>query len=129
DRSRRSQADSRGSCSRRSRPGIGRVAWVEQPPWLDKPVRVLSQSWGRAPVGARRSLELWPRPRPASRWPWRDVYDGNPRWTALRRRSARKPGKTDKLDASVVALFVRQEAPDLLLVTLEDQTAILDLLT
>ena len=57
------------------------------------------------------------------------VYDVNPRWTALRRRSARKPGKTDKLDARAVALFVRQEAPDLPLVHSEDETALLDLLT
>lgn len=57
------------------------------------------------------------------------VYDVNPRWTALRRRSARKPGKTDQLDARAVALFVRQEAPNLPHVYSEDTTALLDLLT
>src|SRR5690349_8951954 len=36
------------------------------------------------------------------------VYDINPRWTAQRRRRARKPGKTDKLDARAIALLVRQ---------------------
>jgi transposase len=57
------------------------------------------------------------------------VYDINPRWTALRRRSARKPGKTDKLDARAVALVVRQEAGSLPRVLPEDQTGLLDLLT
>ena len=57
------------------------------------------------------------------------VYDINPRWTAERRRSARKPGKTDKLDARAVALLVRQEASSLPRVLPEDQTALLDLLT
>ena len=38
------------------------------------------------------------------------VYDINPRWTAVRRRTARKAGKTDKLDARAVALLVHQEA-------------------
>jgi hypothetical protein len=37
------------------------------------------------------------------------VYEINARWTALRRRSAHKPGKTDQLDAQAIALFVRQE--------------------
>jgi transposase len=56
------------------------------------------------------------------------VYEINPRWTALRRRGARRPGKTDRLDARAVALFVRQEAPDLPRVTQDDKSAILDLL-
>jgi transposase len=56
------------------------------------------------------------------------VYEINPRWTALRRRGARRPGKTDRLDASAVALFVRQEAPDLPRVTQDDSSAVLDLL-
>jgi transposase len=56
------------------------------------------------------------------------VYDVNPRWTALRRRGARKPGKSDRLDASAVALFVRQEAPDLPVVHSDDETTLLDLL-
>jgi transposase len=57
------------------------------------------------------------------------VYEVNSRWTALSRRSARKPGKSDKLDARAVALFVRQEAPHLPRVHSEDETALLDLLT
>jgi transposase len=58
-----------------------------------------------------------------------EVYDINPRWTASKRRVARKPGKTDRLDARAVALLVRQEAGSLPRVFLEDQTALLDLLT
>jgi transposase len=57
------------------------------------------------------------------------VFDINPRWTAVRRRSARRPGKTDKLDATVVAHLVRQEATTLPRVLPEDETALLDLLT
>lgn len=56
------------------------------------------------------------------------VYEVNPRWTALGRRSARKPGKTDRLDARAVALLVRQEGSTLPQVAAEDQTAVLDLL-
>lgn len=57
------------------------------------------------------------------------VYEVNARWTALGRRRARKPGKTDPLDARAVALLVRQEAPTLPKVLPEDDTALLDLLT
>lgn len=57
------------------------------------------------------------------------VYDINPRWTAQRRRRARKPGKTDKLDARAIALLVRQEVTSLPRVLAEDETALLDLLT
>jgi transposase len=57
------------------------------------------------------------------------VYDVNPRWTALRRRSARRPEKTDRLDARAVALFVRQESSGLPQVQADDETAVLDLLT
>jgi transposase len=57
------------------------------------------------------------------------VYEVNPRWTAMRRRGARKPGKTDRLDARAVALLVRQEASTLPRVHAEDDTAVLDLLT
>ncbi len=57
------------------------------------------------------------------------VYEINARWTALNRRGARQPGKTDRLDARAVARFVRQEAPSLPEVAPEDQTAVLDLLT
>ncbi len=57
------------------------------------------------------------------------VFEINPRWTALGRRSARRPGKTDRLDARAVALLVRQEASTLPQVRAEDHTAVLDLLT
>jgi transposase len=56
------------------------------------------------------------------------VYEVNSRWTALGRRSARKRGKTDRLDARSVAAFVRQEAISLPRVGEEDETAVLDLL-
>jgi transposase len=57
------------------------------------------------------------------------VYEVNARWTAAGRRRAKRPGKSDPLDARAVAIFVRQESPDLPVVYAEDQTAILDLLT
>jgi transposase len=57
------------------------------------------------------------------------VYEINARWTALRRRSAHKPGKTDELDAHAIALFVRQEGTELPRVLLEDETTMLELLT
>jgi transposase len=57
------------------------------------------------------------------------VYEVNARWTALGRRSARKPGKTDRLDAHAVALLARREASTLPRVSPEDDTAILALLT
>ena len=57
------------------------------------------------------------------------VDEVNARWTALGRRTARRSGKTDRLDARAVALFVCQEAPDLPRVETEDETAVLDLLS
>jgi transposase len=57
------------------------------------------------------------------------VYEVNARWTAIGRRSARKPDKTDRLDARAVALFLHREAPELPQVAAEDETAILNLLT
>ena len=56
------------------------------------------------------------------------VYEVNSRWTALRRRGARRRGKSDRLDAHAVAHFVRQEAPQLPRVLADDPTVILDLL-
>src|SRR5918998_6677801 len=56
------------------------------------------------------------------------VYEVNSRWTASRRQSARKPGKSDHLDAHAVAKFVRDEATTLSRVAAEDETAVLDLL-
>ena len=56
------------------------------------------------------------------------VYEVNARWTASGRRSARRPGKNDRLDARAVALLVRQETPTLPQVQAEDETAVLNLL-
>jgi len=56
------------------------------------------------------------------------VYEVNPRWTAKGRRGARRPGKSDALDARAVALTVVREAPGLPLVQQDDETAVLDLL-
>jgi len=56
------------------------------------------------------------------------VYEVNPRWTALGRRSARRSGKTDRLDAQAVALLVLREGAALPKVAAEDATAVLDLL-
>jgi hypothetical protein len=53
------------------------------------------------------------------------VYEVNPRWTAQGRRSARKPGKSDRLDARTVALLVWREAATLPAVAAEDDTAVL----
>jgi transposase len=56
------------------------------------------------------------------------VYEVNPRWTALGRRSARHAGKSDPLDAHAVALLVWREADTLPRVADDDETAVLDLL-
>jgi transposase len=56
------------------------------------------------------------------------VYEINPRWTAERRHKARKPGKSDKLDALAVAQLVREDSSTLPQVTADDERAILDLL-
>lgn len=57
------------------------------------------------------------------------VYEVNARWTAIGRKSARKPDKTDRLDARAVALFLHREATGLAQVAAEDESAILNLLT
>jgi transposase len=56
------------------------------------------------------------------------VYEVNPRWTAEGRRSARRPGKSDALDARAVALLVQREAATLPRVGADDETAVLELL-
>ncbi len=56
------------------------------------------------------------------------VFEVNPRWTAERRRRARKSGKNDRLDAHAVAKLVREEGATLPRVAAEDETAVLDLL-
>lgn len=56
------------------------------------------------------------------------VYDINPRWTAKERQHARRPGKSDRLDARAVALVVRREAATLSPLLAEDETTVLDLL-
>lgn len=57
------------------------------------------------------------------------VYEVNPRWTAAGRRSARKVGKSDSLDAHAVAVVTIREAANLPQVSKEDDSAVLDLLT
>jgi transposase len=57
------------------------------------------------------------------------VSEVSPRWTAAARRSARKPGKSDALDALAVARLVLQEGATLPAVGAEDETAVLELLT
>ena len=74
-------------------------------------------------VGHRGRLGIRPRPGSAPGPRGETVYEINARWTAMRRRSAHKPGKTDQLDASAIALFVRQEPGDLPRVLPEDDTA------
>jgi transposase len=56
------------------------------------------------------------------------VYEINSRWTAYGRRRGRKQDKTDGLDARAVALFVRQEAPKLPEVFVDDATSALNIL-
>ena len=56
------------------------------------------------------------------------VYEVNPRWTAEGRRSARRPGKSDALDAHAVARLVQREAATLPRVGADDESAVLELL-
>jgi transposase len=56
------------------------------------------------------------------------VHEVNARWTARGRQQARRPGKSDALDARAVAAVVLREAPGLPLVHADDETAVLDLL-
>jgi transposase len=51
------------------------------------------------------------------------VHEVNPRWTARQRRSARRPGKSDRLDALAVARLLREAAPTLPVVLPEDPAA------
>ncbi len=57
-----------------------------------------------------------------------EVYEVNPRWTALQRQRARKIEKSDRLDALAVALLVWREAATRPVVAADDETAVLDLL-
>jgi transposase len=57
------------------------------------------------------------------------VFEVSPRWTAGGRKRARRPGKSDRLDALAVARLVLAEAASLPVVSAEDETAVLDLLT
>jgi transposase len=57
------------------------------------------------------------------------AYEVSPRWTAAARKRARRPGKSDALDALAVARLVLQAAATLPVVGAEDETAVLDLLT
>ncbi len=56
------------------------------------------------------------------------VYDINPRWTALARRSSRKRGKSGRLDAAAVARYLWQEVTNPVPLSPEDETVVLDLL-
>ncbi len=56
------------------------------------------------------------------------VYEVNPRWTAQERRKARKPDKSDPLDARAVAQYVLRKDAALPVVVAEDETVVLDLL-
>ena len=51
------------------------------------------------------------------------VCEVNPRWTAQRRRSGRRAGKSDRLDALAVARLLRDEAATLPVVLPEDPAA------
>jgi transposase len=57
------------------------------------------------------------------------VFEISPHWTTRLRRNNRRQGKSDRLDARAVARCVREEAPKLPLVHLEDDSVILDLLS
>ena len=54
------------------------------------------------------------------------VYEVTPRWTAEGRRSARRPGKSDALDAQAVARLGLREAATLPRVGADDETAVLE---
>lgn len=57
------------------------------------------------------------------------VFEISPHWTTRLRRSNRRQGKSDRLDARAVARCVREEAPKLPLVHAEDDSVVLDLLS
>lgn len=57
------------------------------------------------------------------------VYEVNPRWTAAARQRARRPGKSDRRDATAIAQLVRQEGAALPRVQAEDATGVVALLT
>lgn len=48
------------------------------------------------------------------------VHEVNPRWTSQRRRSMRRPGKSDRLDAQAVARLLREESGTLPAVPAEE---------
>lgn len=56
------------------------------------------------------------------------VCEVHPRWPALGRRSARRPGKSDPLDAHAVAVLGWREGAALPRVPADDATAVVDLL-
>src|SRR5438270_5958646 len=56
------------------------------------------------------------------------VYEVNARWTAAGRRRARRPGKSDGLDARAVALVVCREAGSLPPVAPDDETGVVGML-
>jgi transposase len=57
------------------------------------------------------------------------VYEVNARWTANARAAARRQSKTDRLDATAVAVILRRERAGLTPLSAEDDTAVLNLLS
>ena len=57
------------------------------------------------------------------------VYEVNPRLTAQARRRARKRDKSDRLDAMAVARVVLRDGSELPVVVVEDEAAMLDVMT
>lgn len=51
------------------------------------------------------------------------VHEVSPKWTAQRRRTMRRPGKSDRLDAHAVAALLREEADTLPIVLPEESEA------
>ena len=108
---------------------------------------VILGTWrGSNTLAAWQALHVWAHPFPAPhQWgiegAWNygrgvaqylgtqgeTIYEINPRWTAHRRRGARTPGKSDRLDAHAVTKLVREEAATLPRVTAEDESTLLDL--
>ena len=127
--------------------GVDAHKHIHQALALDAAGTVLGTWRGANTADGWQHLHTWASTLPAPRqWgiegAWQDgrglaqvlvahgetVFEVNSRWTAERRRSARKPGKSDRLDAHAVAKFVRDEATSLPRVAAEDATAVLDLL-
>jgi transposase len=127
--------------------GVDAHKSVHQALALDDAGTILSQWRGPNTADSWQCLLSWAKTLPGSRqwgiegaWNYgrglaqflvehaETVFEVNPRWTAERRRSARRAGKSDRLDAHAVAKLVRDENTTLPRVAPEDETAVLDLL-